>query len=148
MSILSAPHAKLLLNLLNLKGYFDSTNEPSQQMPFMYHYANRPGLSTERSRETIAKSFTTRADGLPGNDGTCTSLSLNAITLTYNRSDKQSNPDSDAMASFIVVPHVWPLPAVSHARVLHFVAVLPDGADLEPIIRDYDYDYDYDYDSY
>ena len=69
-------YAKLLLNLLNLKDYFDSTNEPSQQMPFMYHYVNRPGLSTERSRETIAKSFTTRADGLPGNDGTCSSLSL------------------------------------------------------------------------
>lgn len=37
----------------------------------MYHYADRPGLSTERSREVIAQAFTTSVDGLPGNDGTC-----------------------------------------------------------------------------
>ncbi|KAI5117324.1 hypothetical protein M0805_002339 [Coniferiporia weirii] len=49
-------------------GYFDSTNEPSQQIPFMYHYANRPGLSTERSRETISRSYNTSVLGLPGND--------------------------------------------------------------------------------
>jgi len=35
----------------------------------MYHYANRPGLSTQRSRQVLAKSFTTLVDGLPGNDG-------------------------------------------------------------------------------
>ncbi|KNZ74745.1 hypothetical protein J132_06286 [Termitomyces sp. J132] len=49
--------------------YFDSTDEPSQQIPFMYHYANRPGLSTQRSRQIIAQSFNTSINGLPGNDG-------------------------------------------------------------------------------
>ncbi|KAF8965760.1 glycoside hydrolase family 92 protein [Flammula alnicola] len=48
--------------------YFDSTDEPSQQMPFMYHYANRPGLSTQRSRQVIAQFFNTSRNGLPGND--------------------------------------------------------------------------------
>ncbi|KAH0583232.1 hypothetical protein H2248_011113 [Termitomyces sp. 'cryptogamus'] len=48
--------------------YFDSTDEPSQQIPFMYHYANRPGLSTQRSRQIIAQSFNTSINGLPGND--------------------------------------------------------------------------------
>lgn len=38
-------------------------------MPFMYHYANRPGLSTQRSRQTIAEFFNTSTNGLPGNDG-------------------------------------------------------------------------------
>lgn len=52
-----------------VQDYFDSTNEPSQQIPFMYHYANRPGLSTERSRQTISKSYNTTVFGLPGNDG-------------------------------------------------------------------------------
>ncbi|KAG7094587.1 hypothetical protein E1B28_005412 [Marasmius oreades] len=48
--------------------YFEPTDEPSQQMPFMYHYANRPGLSTQRSRQVIAQNFNTSVNGLPGND--------------------------------------------------------------------------------
>ncbi|KAJ7214338.1 glycosyl hydrolase family 92-domain-containing protein [Mycena pura] len=49
--------------------YFDSTDEPSQQIPFMYHYANAPGRSTQRSRQIIATWFNTSLSGLPGNDG-------------------------------------------------------------------------------
>ncbi|KAI0055360.1 glycoside hydrolase family 92 protein [Artomyces pyxidatus] len=51
-------------------GYFDVTDEPGQQIPFMYHYAGRPGLSTQRSRQAIAQFFNTSTNGLPGNDGT------------------------------------------------------------------------------
>ncbi|KAJ6582482.1 glycoside hydrolase family 92 protein [Mycena vulgaris] len=51
------------------QNYFDSTDEPSQQIPFMYHYANAPGLSTQRSRQIISKWFNTSLIGLPGNDG-------------------------------------------------------------------------------
>ncbi|KAF9259619.1 glycoside hydrolase family 92 protein [Marasmius fiardii PR-910] len=47
------------LDFIFEQGYFESTNEPSQQMPFMYHYANRPGLSTQRSRQVIARDFNT-----------------------------------------------------------------------------------------
>ncbi|KAI0319724.1 glycosyl hydrolase family 92-domain-containing protein [Amylostereum chailletii] len=49
-------------------GYFDSSNEPGQQIPFMYHYVNRPGLSTQRSRQTIAQFFGLNTTGIPGND--------------------------------------------------------------------------------
>ncbi|THH17239.1 hypothetical protein EW146_g3530 [Bondarzewia mesenterica] len=70
-------------------GYFDVTDEPGQQIPFMYHYANRPGLSTQRSRQTIAQFFNTSVNGLPGND------------------------DSGAMASyaFFYLAGLYPLPA-------------------------------------
>ncbi|KAF8184698.1 glycoside hydrolase family 92 protein [Pholiota molesta] len=57
------------LNFIFNQSYFDSTDEPSQQIPFMYHYANRPGLSTQRSRQVIAQFFNTSRNGLPGNDG-------------------------------------------------------------------------------
>ena len=57
-----------VLNLF-IQKYFDPTNEPSQQIPFMYHYANRPGESVQRSRRIIAEYFTTYVSGLPGNDG-------------------------------------------------------------------------------
>jgi len=50
------------------QGYFDVTDEPGQQIPFMYHYANRPSKSTQRSRQTIAQYFNTSVGGLPGND--------------------------------------------------------------------------------
>uniref|UniRef100_A0A8H7XU12 Glycoside hydrolase family 92 protein n=1 Tax=Psilocybe cubensis TaxID=181762 RepID=A0A8H7XU12_PSICU len=56
------------LDFIFNQSYFDSTDEPSQQMPFMYHYANRPGLSTQRSRQVIAQFFNTSRNGLPGND--------------------------------------------------------------------------------
>ncbi len=35
----------------------------------MYHYANRPGLSTQTSRQVIAQFYNTSVNGLPGNDG-------------------------------------------------------------------------------
>ncbi|KAH7915153.1 glycoside hydrolase family 92 protein [Hygrophoropsis aurantiaca] len=77
------------LDLLFQEGYFDVANEPSQQIPFMYHYANRPGLSTQKSREIIAEYYTTAVSGLPGND------------------------DSGAMGSYAVfyLAGMYPLPA-------------------------------------
>ncbi|PFH46413.1 glycoside hydrolase family 92 protein [Amanita thiersii Skay4041] len=56
------------LDFIFAQEYFEATDEPSQQMPFMYHYANRPGLSTQRSRQVIAEFFNTSINGLPGND--------------------------------------------------------------------------------
>ncbi|KAF8797553.1 hypothetical protein BYT27DRAFT_7228919 [Phlegmacium glaucopus] len=71
--------------------YIDVSDEPSQQIPFMYHYANRPGLSTQRSRQIIAQSFNTSINGLPGND------------------------DSGAMGSYIFfyLAGLYPLPATT-----------------------------------
>ncbi|KAF5364126.1 hypothetical protein D9756_000963 [Leucocoprinus leucothites] len=56
------------LDFIFEEDYFDATDEPAQQIPFMYHYANRPGLSTQRSRQVIAEFFNTSRNGLPGND--------------------------------------------------------------------------------
>ncbi|KAJ8488173.1 hypothetical protein ONZ45_g14058 [Pleurotus djamor] len=77
------------LNFIFDQDYFESTDEPSQQMPFMYHYANRPGLSTQRSRQVIAQFFNTSTNGLPGND------------------------DSGAMGSYVsfYLAGLYPLPA-------------------------------------
>ncbi|KAJ7274823.1 glycosyl hydrolase family 92-domain-containing protein [Mycena rebaudengoi] len=77
------------LNWIFENGYFDSTNEPSQQIPFMYHYANAPGFSTQRARQTIAQSFNASQNGLPGND------------------------DSGAMGSYVFfyLAGLYPLPA-------------------------------------
>ncbi|KAJ7096562.1 glycosyl hydrolase family 92-domain-containing protein [Mycena belliarum] len=77
------------LNWIFDQNYFDSTNEPSQQIPFMYHYANAPGLSTQRSRQIISKFYNNSLNGLPGND------------------------DSGAMGSytFFYLAGMYPLPA-------------------------------------
>ncbi|OCH84461.1 glycoside hydrolase family 92 protein [Obba rivulosa] len=56
------------LNFLFDEHYFDETDEPSQQIPFMYHYANAPGLSIQTSRQVISQFFNTSVNGLPGND--------------------------------------------------------------------------------
>ncbi|KAH9846714.1 glycoside hydrolase family 92 protein [Lenzites betulinus] len=77
------------LNFIFDQDYFDSTDEPSQQIPFMYHYANRPGLSTQRARQVIAEFYNTSVNGLPGND------------------------DSGAMGSYVAfyLAGLYPLPA-------------------------------------
>ncbi|KAF8632830.1 hypothetical protein AX15_001660 [Amanita polypyramis BW_CC] len=77
------------LDFIFEQGYFDPGDEPSQQMPFMYHYANRPGLSTQRSRQILAQYYNTTTDGIPGND------------------------DSGAMASYpaFFLAGMYPLPA-------------------------------------
>ncbi|KAL0958814.1 hypothetical protein HGRIS_014133 [Hohenbuehelia grisea] len=50
------------------KGYFQAGNEPSFEIPWLYHYANRPDLSALRVRQVVYKSFNTGIGGLPGND--------------------------------------------------------------------------------
>ncbi|ETW77620.1 glycoside hydrolase family 92 protein [Heterobasidion irregulare TC 32-1] len=84
-------------------GYFDVTDEPGQQIPFMYHYANRPGLSTQRSRQTIAQFFNTSINGLPGNDGSI-------ILFPWSKSTEMF---AGAMASyaFFYLAGLYPLPA-------------------------------------
>lgn len=47
----------------------------------MYHYADRPGLSTERSRQAIARDYNTSIYGLPGNDGSYLFLELARIRV-------------------------------------------------------------------
>ena len=74
---------------MRLQSYFDSTDEPSQQIPYMYHYANAPGRSTQTSRQVISQFFSTATNGLPGND------------------------DSGAMGSYVVsyLAGLYPVPA-------------------------------------
>ncbi|KAL0564819.1 hypothetical protein V5O48_017219, partial [Marasmius crinis-equi] len=54
---------------------FEPTDEPSQQISFMYTYADRPGPSTSRSREVLRGNFNTTVRGLPGNDDSDSSSS-------------------------------------------------------------------------
>ncbi|PFH48572.1 glycoside hydrolase family 92 protein [Amanita thiersii Skay4041] len=56
------------LNHYFSKGYFQAGNEPSFEIPWLYHYANRPDLSALRIREVVSKNFNTGIGGLPGND--------------------------------------------------------------------------------
>ncbi|CAE7130362.1 unnamed protein product [Rhizoctonia solani] len=63
------------------EGYFDVSNEPSQQMPFMYHYADQPGKSTQRSRQVISKYYNLTDTGIPGNDDSGAMASYAAFYL-------------------------------------------------------------------
>ncbi|KAF9009539.1 glycoside hydrolase family 92 protein [Cyathus striatus] len=71
------------LDFIFAQDYFEATDEPSQQMPFMYHYANQPGLSTQRSRQVIAEFFNTSTNGLPGNDGELLNLCYSGAMGSY-----------------------------------------------------------------
>ncbi|KAJ8487577.1 hypothetical protein ONZ45_g14281 [Pleurotus djamor] len=50
------------------RGYFQAGNEPGFEIPWVYHYANRPDLSALRVRQVVYKNFNTGIGGIPGND--------------------------------------------------------------------------------
>ncbi|KAH9475893.1 putative secreted glycosidase [Psilocybe cubensis] len=50
------------------KGYFQAGNEPSFQIPWAYHYANRPDLTALRVRQVVYGNYNTGTGGIPGND--------------------------------------------------------------------------------
>lgn len=95
------------------QGYFDVTDEPGQQIPFMYNYANCPGKSTQRSRQTMAQYFNTSVNGLPGNDGNSLFIPLPFPILPSIKSSAIILLDSGAMGSFAVfhLAGLYPVPA-------------------------------------
>ena len=48
--------------------YFYIGNEPEHNVPWAYHFAQRPGKTSVAVRRVMNESFTTGAGGLPGND--------------------------------------------------------------------------------
>lgn len=56
------------LDYFHTSGLADISNEPVFSTVFLYHYAGRPGRSTERIHTYIPGSFTATNAGLPGND--------------------------------------------------------------------------------
>jgi putative alpha-1,2-mannosidase len=99
------------LDYLFEQDFFDATNEPSQQIPFMYHYANQPGKSIQRVRQVIAAQFNTSRNGLPGND------------------------DSGAMASYVAfyLAGLYPLPGTR--QVLLSSPFFPEIAFTNPVFN-------------
>ncbi|KII85438.1 glycoside hydrolase family 92 protein [Plicaturopsis crispa FD-325 SS-3] len=58
------------------KGYFYAGNEPGFEVPWVYHYANRPDLSALRVRQVVLDNFGTGYGGIPGNDDSGAMASL------------------------------------------------------------------------
>ncbi|KAG6856684.1 hypothetical protein H0H87_001899 [Tephrocybe sp. NHM501043] len=58
------------------KGYFQAGNEPSFEIPWVYHYANRPDLTALRLRKVVYDNFNTGIRGIPGNDDSGAMASL------------------------------------------------------------------------
>ena len=56
------------LDLFFEKGYYNVQNEPSFLTPCLYHWIDRPDLSTQRIHQIVHDNYTDRPDGLPGND--------------------------------------------------------------------------------
>ena len=56
------------LDLFFEKGYYNVQNEPSFLTPCLYHWIDRPDLSTQRIHQIIRDNYTDQPDGLPGND--------------------------------------------------------------------------------
>jgi hypothetical protein len=50
------------------KDYYNVQNEPSFLTPCLYHWINRPDLSTQRIHQIVRNHYTNAPDGLPGND--------------------------------------------------------------------------------
>ncbi|KAB8336990.1 hypothetical protein FH972_021294 [Carpinus fangiana] len=91
-------------------------NEPAFLTVFQYHYAGRPALSALRSHFYIPRFFSTRPDGLPGND------------------------DSGAMGSFVAMAMLGLFPnpgqeATTDRRLPHHAALLRECEHPQPSDR-------------
>ncbi|KAJ7220563.1 glycosyl hydrolase family 92-domain-containing protein [Mycena pura] len=58
------------------KRYFAAGNEPGFEVPWTYHYANRPDLTAMRVRNVVYTNFGTGIGGIPGNDDSGAMASL------------------------------------------------------------------------
>ena len=56
------------LDLFFERKRYNVGNEPSFLTPCLYHWIDRPDLTTERVRQIILDNYTDQPDGLPGND--------------------------------------------------------------------------------
>ncbi|KIY53187.1 glycoside hydrolase family 92 protein [Fistulina hepatica ATCC 64428] len=114
------------LDFIFNEDYFDVTDEPSMEIPYMYHYANRPGLSTQRSRQVIAQSFNTTVNGLPGNDGAMASWAafflLGLYPITATRQYLLSSPFFPEVSIYNPVFN-----STTTVKVLNFVGNPHDG---------------------
>ena len=51
-----------------LNDYYNVSNEPSFLTPTLYHYIGKPYKTAQRVRNIIAEKYSTRPNGIPGND--------------------------------------------------------------------------------
>jgi predicted alpha-1,2-mannosidase len=56
------------LNSLFDKGFYNVANEPSFLSPNLYHWIGRPDLSNERIHKIIDTNYSSKHNGIPGND--------------------------------------------------------------------------------
>ncbi|MBK7976818.1 MAG: GH92 family glycosyl hydrolase [Deltaproteobacteria bacterium] len=49
-------------------GHYDASNEPDFHAPYLYAWAGQPASTARRVRALLDSSFSSRPDGLPGND--------------------------------------------------------------------------------
>jgi putative alpha-1,2-mannosidase len=69
------------LDFLHTSGLTDIGNEPSFLTVFLYHYAGRPALSTERVHSYVPEFFNANTTGLPGNDDNGAMASFTAFCM-------------------------------------------------------------------
>ena len=116
---------------MHRQNYFDVTDEPSEQIPFMYHYADRPGLSTQRSREIIAQSYNTSVNGIPGNDGTRSVHSTaQLMRLIVDALDRLGR---DGELCFLLSG--WNVPGSRYSPISPLFAFLPGNFIRQPLIQ-------------
>ena len=83
------------------RGYYNVANEPSFLTPCLYHWIDRPDLTSERVHDIIHKHFDDSPTGIPGND------------------------DSGAMSSWLAFHMMGLYPLAGEARYLLHEPMLP-----------------------
>ena len=83
------------------RGYYNVANEPSFLTPCLYHWIDRPDLTSERVHDIVHKHFNDSPTGIPGND------------------------DSGAMSSWLAFHMMGLYPLAGEARYLLHEPMLP-----------------------
>ena len=119
------------LDMFFEKKYYNVANEPSFLTPCLYHWLNRPDLSSDRVRQIITDNYNDGPEGLPGNDdsGSMSSwLAFHQLGLYPN-----AGHDYYLLHLPLVEEYEWKLPNgnVIHATIkgkgTHFEGAMLNG---------------------
>lgn len=100
----------------------DIGNEPVFLSVFAYHYAGRPGLSSNRSHFYIPSRFNASTTGLPGNDD---SGAMGSFTA-FNMMGLFPNPGQNV---YLIIPPYFPSVSIKHPITGNVATIRAEGFD-------------------
>jgi predicted alpha-1,2-mannosidase len=123
----------MMINIKGMIGQYCQGNEPDQNVPYLYNYAGAPYKAQERVRQIMTKFYTTKPDGLCGNDD------IGQMSAWYVLSALGFYPQNPADGNYIIGSPLVDRAVIHLDRKLYggrtFTIVAKDNTPANPYIQ-------------